>query len=528
MCCLKTKNSILLVRMKKILFPCLLLAAIAMHAQNVTITLSKEFALKDPGSTLNESMYKLGDFFYMMELDYKGMQLAYTAKLEKIKYAIIVHKYDSEMKEVAKYTVGNGKEFGPFPGHMVIYDNQLVVFYYQVQEGHIIKLLMTAIDPGALAEQTTKELYNITEKNTGFFGMINSINNNSLKIWPSPEQGKLLLCQSGNTPEIFSCVINNKFDVVQSRTSVVKVKYPDFKVNNAYIDDNGNNYFSYTYTLDKVNKRGILAQTAGNKEAYVDFTSGNALWEANVLSFHKSADNATLYVYANYYGDFLDEGLMVTTFNTPTLKFGKPDFYAYPQHVRERMKKMGFAEKQKGTITVRRVDFVCNDMEDGTLAFSGTPVFAVSGETSKGYTISKTYTGPIINFFVKNSNYNIGIVYRSIPEADPAGVIVMPFKNNLLLIYNDGPKNINIKDTSDYDDVSKPSGLVLAKALVSANGEVLSKQQISDNPVGSNYFFTTYRQRLGANRYLIPIGRERVNMVRYFTEIVQWATIDIQ
>ncbi|HVX52702.1 MAG TPA: hypothetical protein VHB48_21250 [Chitinophagaceae bacterium] len=513
--------------MKKILFPLLLMAAIAIHAQTVNITLSKEFTLKDAGNKLAGHPVKMGGFFYQLEIKYKGAQLAYTAKLEKIKYSVIIHKLDVDMKELAHYTIGNGKEFGPFPARMVMYNNTLLVFYYQVQDEHVIKLLMTVVDPDAMQEKSASEVCSLTEKNTGFFKMLNSLENNFLQIKHSSDHNKLLLCQAGNTQQIFTCLINQQYQIVQPRTSTINNRLTNFALNTSFLDDNDNRYISYTYKAGKINKRGVLMQASGGKEEYVDFKTGNALWDANTLSFHMGPDHLTVYIYANFYGDYFDEGLMLSTANISDFSFGQTRFFPYPQHIRQRLGTMGFGEKVKDSYTIRPIGYECYDMEDGSLAFSGTPIFYTSDMTSHG-TIVTTFGGPIINIFIMGNECKWGVIYRSIREEPASYFTAMPYHNKLLLLYNDGPKNINIRDTSDYKDIKKASDLVLAKAVVSNNGDILSKEQISSNHAGSNYYFTIFEQQVTQNEYIIPIGRVRFNLARYYTELVQYATIDIK
>jgi len=516
--------------MKKILFPMLLLATIALRAQTVNVELSKEFAFKEKGSSIYTSAVKVGDFFYDVDIDYKGMQFGYTAKLEKIKYGLTIHKYTSDMKDAGSVDIGSGKDFGPFPARMVVYNQALALVYYQAQDGNGIKLLMTVVDPVTLKEKVTKELYTINEKNVGIWSMGDVMSKNTLIIMPSLGDDKMLVCQSGNTDEMFTCVVNKNFEVERNTVTPINRKFTDMKLNNSFIDNTGNICLSYTYTLGKLNKRGIFVQTAAGKNAFVDYNDDKT-WGSNVLFFHQVAKTGQLLVYANYYGDYLDEGLMTTSFNLGNFTFGKASYFAYPDDMREKMTKAGFGNRNKSTYTVRRIDFICNELEDGTIAFSGTPVFTETNTASfpgRSEAVSITYAGPVVNFFVKNDQFNVNVIYRSLRELAPAYIIAAPYKNSVVLIYNDGPKNINIKDATDYEGVKNPADLVLAAAVISADGTLVSKKQVSGNITGSNFFFTSFNKQVGDNSYIIPIGRSRVNMMRYYTELVQWGTVTIQ
>lgn len=513
--------------MKKILIPLLLLASIALNAQTINLELSKEFTFKEKGSSIYTSVLKVGDFFYDVDVDYKGMQFAYTAKLEKVRYGITIHKYTTDMKEAGNYAIGSGKDYGPFPAKMIVYNQALVVVYYQVREGNGIQLLMTIIDPVTLKEKVTRELYNVSEKNVGLWSTYEVMNKNNLIITPSPNEDKLLICQSGNTNEMFTCVLNKSFEVEKSTITPLRGKLTDVKLNNSFIDNTGNIYLSYTYVVDKLNYRGIFAQNTAGKNAFVDY-KGDKTWGSNVLFFHQSVKTGQLLLYANYYGDYLDEGLLTTSFNLNDFKFGKANYFAYSDDIKQKMSKAGYGAKNKSLYSVRRIDFICNELEDGTVAFSGTPIFKVGDVSYSGKTTTVIYAGPIVNFFVKNDNYTVNVIYRDIRELEPAGVIAAAYKNSLVLIYNDGPKNITIKDSTDYSSEKDASDLVLAAAVMSSNGALVSKKQISGDVIGSNYFYTSFNKQVANNRFIIPIGRERVNLARYYTEFVQWGTVTIQ
>jgi len=499
--------------MKKILFPLLLLASFALHAQTVNITLSKDIITTEMRKRNFEiPPQHIGSFFYHCDM-ISNAQLAYTATLFKAKQSITLHKYDSTVKEVGKHTIGAGLEYGPFVGHLVAFNQALLLVYYQVQ-GDNIKLLMTIIDPETLAEKETKELYSIAAKNTRFFSVWGSAERNKLITTLSPDGNKLLVCQSGNTNEIFTCIINKNFGVEKTSVTTIEKTNGEFAINNGVIDDNGNIYCSYTHTVKKEKECGIFALAANGKKAFADFTDDKNAWKSDVIDFHTRAGDPTLYVYANYYGEYLNEGLLVSSFNIANLSFGKTNYYPYPDDMRKRLSKMDFGAKNKSVYTVWKVDYKCTDMEDGTIAFTGTPMrryYLNSG----GY---RVYMGPIINFFVRNDGYNVGAVYRSLEAGDDAGIIAIPYKSNLVLLYKDGLKNVLLKDTSDY--VSVVFGKVVsAKVVISGTGALLDKQPLDEKNNNLNYLCTTYYYKIAANKFMMPTSRDG-NLL--------WAAISIE
>lgn len=414
------------------------------------------------------------------------------------------------------------------------------------QDDGSIKLLLTTLDPETLAETGTKELYTIHEKNVSSFETDGVIARNQLSLVMSPNQKELLVTQSGNTSEIFTCIINSNNEVVKPKVTVVKNGFEDLTIQNGFVDNEENKCLSYTYTINKIYKRGVLVLNKKGAEAFMDFDTGSKMWESNKLSFHMSKDNSTLYVYANYYGDYMDEGVLLSTVNLQQLKYGPVQFFAYADDIKEKLYKMGFGVKAKDKYTVKRVDYACTELDNGTLALTGYPsvtsssmrmkptiintnTIPASGSNMTRYqTVDITMAGPIINVFLKDGQSKFGLLYRKQPDTETSGYIPIAYKDKLVCIYCDSKKNLEAGQDEKVKGKDRPSDMVLVKAVIAANGTVISREQIADTPFGSNYYYLDYNKQLTNISYLIPIGRLRLNMARYYTEIVQWANVEVK
>ncbi len=182
------------------------------QAQTATVTLSEKFKLKDP-----VSIKKVGASYYSMVVDYKNMQFAYSAKLDKVKLGVEIVKYDGNMQEAKRVILhGPDKTFGPFPPRMYIFGQNILVFYYQVKEDNKIQLSFSVIDPETLAETKTKDLYIVQQANPGFRKGMQAILHNTLALKESDDKKYLQLSQSGNTSEIFVCDIDDHTEVRNS------------------------------------------------------------------------------------------------------------------------------------------------------------------------------------------------------------------------------------------------------------------------------------------------------------------------
>jgi len=514
--------------MKKILLALLLLSTSALRAQTTQVSFSKKFSLKDPGLTDKDGgVFRLNDFYYSMEIDYKGMQLAYTAKLDKIKYGINLYKYDLDMKEVKKITLKDrNRDLGPFSPQVTLFGHKILLFYYKVQEDNSIKLLMSVMNPETLDEIASKDLYTISQKNVGLFKISGVLDRNTLLLGSSPDGSKLLVSQSGNTNEIFTAVIDENMALAKSQASIIH-DLKDVAFNDCCIDNAGNKYISYSYSPTKTFKRGVLVQNKEGKEAYLTFNSGSSPFEANTLAFKPSNDNSKMYIYANYYGDFLDEGLLLSTVNATQLSIGSSTLFPYPADIKEKLTGLGYGQKAKGAYTVSKIGYRCNELEDGTLAFAGYPAYTntTSGLGPNGnVTVSSSHAGPLIHIFLQSGNAHFNVLYRTQLDASAGGFISIPYKNKIACLYMDSRKNLSPEGTLRKKD--HPDDLVLAVTQIGGDGTVISTKEAAAQPEHLNFFINYYRQ-FANNHYIIPLGRNRVNMVRYYTELSQWAIVDM-
>jgi hypothetical protein len=522
--------------MKLICFILSFFAFSFLHAQTVKVTLSNKFSLRDHALTEKDGgTFKAGDFFYTVETDYKGMQFAYTAKLDKIKYGINVYKFDAEMKELNKIPLeGEGKLLGPFPPRAVLFNGKLLVFYYKAEENGSIQLLYSVVDPETMEVSAAKKLYTISERNVGLFKLEKAVLGNMLSLATSPDASKLLVAQSGNTNEVFTSTIDQGFEVGKPVVSRVKGDLEDFGIQHARIDNAGNKYFTYAYTEDKHSKSGVLLQNTSGKEAWLTVRTMPDGLEGGNFFLQPSKDNTKMYLYGVCGGEKSDEGVFLTTADAAGLKLGMPEVFRYPLDIREKLHKMDFADKSRGTYTIQSPDYICNELEDGTLTLSGYPTVLIrkmkmgSMGMDRGQMVPdyEYYAGPILNVFIKDGKSSFGVIYRNQEMSVASRIIAIPYKDKLVCIYNDSPKSIGSDDLRVIDKKYDPTDLVLAAAVIGNDGTVTNREKIADK-TGRSFYFTGYRWRLSDNSYLVPLGQVKANLMRYYTDLEQWATVEV-
>jgi hypothetical protein len=130
----------------------------------------------------------------------------------------------------------------------------------------------------------------------------------------------------------------------------------------------------------------------------------------------------------------------------------------------------------------------------------------------------------ILFCFAERPNDNFGLIYRNQLRTEASFFITLPYKDKFVCIYCDLRKNIH-PDESDKTD--RPREFVLTQATWSADGILLGKKEVAARPEGGLNYFLNDADPLSENTWRLPLGRNRVNMARYYTEIEQWATLAV-
>jgi hypothetical protein len=518
----------------RILFLCGLLVSALLHAQDVSVTYGTKFSLRDRGLTQKEgSTIRVGDYFYCIETDYKSRQLLYTVRLNAVKYDVNVYKFDSGMKQLNKFALDGQYSLGPFPPQVAFFGGNLLVFYYKLQDNGAIQLLFAAIDPETMKASPGKLLYAISEKNTGMFRIAESFDLNRLTLALSADSSKLLVAQSGNINEVCTAVIKKDLSFAKPVVSKVKGNLDGFRINSGCLDTAGNRYFTYDYIEDKQRKNGVLVQNIGGKEGWLAFRPMQDATEAGLLWVKPSRDNAKVYVYGIALGQEWEEGVLLATVDAAKLKLANPQVFPYPLQLREKLYKMDFANKKHGNLEVSNAFYLSSELEDGTLVLTGYPQriathshMSMTGMNGGTTTTSEVYAGPIINIFIRNGKSSFGVIYRDQTMTNASMMIPIPYHDKLVCIYNDNEKSIGSDDLRINGKGYEMKDLVLAVAVIGNDGTIISRKKLATKQ-GNLTFFTDDRQRLSSASYLVPLGRDRVNMIRYFTEYEQWATIKV-
>jgi hypothetical protein len=94
-------------------------------------------------------------------------------------------------------------------------------------------------------------------------------------------------------------------------------------------------------------------------------------------------------------------------------------------------------------------------------------------------------------------------------------------------IYNDGEVNIGSDDSRVNGKKYGARGLVLAVAVLSSDGTIVSRKKLADKQ-GHLTCFTADQQSLPGGGYLIPLGQDKLSLIRNLAEYEQWGTVSVR
>lgn len=513
-----------------------LIISSALPAQDFNYSVTPSFKIKDD---FDATFLKIGDSYFMYEVDYGPMQLAYTAKLAKVRYGITIHRYDASMKELQKVSLDGGeKNLGPFVPYFFAFNGALNVLYYRYMENDVIKLYIAQLDADNLSVTKTTELFTFDQKNVGIFRMANALNSNDISATISPDR-KTVLVVHKNTQMIHSFTVDESLDILKS-TEIPTPQVKSFSITSIFLDNSGTKYFAYDYVEDKENHRGFIVDNNSAKPKPYTYEMNAGEVAANSLSFAASKDGKTVYLYGNYYSDRLNEGIFLSTYNPANNKFGEPSLFAYPEDLKQRLLNLDFADKKKGSTTVRKTSYNFNMLDNGTIVLAGVPSYTETSQTvrtSSSGRMSTTsrilyHAGPVMAVFISPSHKaSFTMIPRNLSESaavSPHESLYIPEKDSFIVLYTDKEKNVSTDINEKPSTCSDGHDLALIEATFDCNGKLLSRKKIADKPGDKNYFLMKDAVPLSKTSFLIPVGHLRVNLVKIFTQFEQLATVTMQ
>jgi hypothetical protein len=505
--------------MKKIICFLAVLYVTATDAQNVSVALSDKFKLPEGGQAV-----KAGKFFYFMDVDNAGAQFAPVAKLSKTSHAIRLYKYDSGMKEIGDVKLESGKKaFGPFASHILNFQNRVLLFYFKYNED-TVKLFMSEVD-SLLDLVNTKMIFAISQKDELLMLQYNPGLLSLFRV-QSPDETKLLLAFA-NERDIYSCILDKGLNITSPKMLAAPGK--KFSLEDIIVDNNGNKYFAYEVQRDKTLSKEIMMENHQGRDLSQPFDMGSQIYKAKHLNFGGSRDNSKVYVYADYHGSDMMEGIMISSVDGENQKINDPVLFPYTNELIEKLRALSFTSKSKGHYTVAETQFNLVENEAGAIALFGQPDFTTTKPPDmfdrRRISYSTFHTGPIIGAFIKGGQAEFVVIPRNDITPLRAQSTIITHKNSFICVYSDLEKNIEEEKGNKENHHGR---MVFVANLYNSDGTLLSQKRLGPFPRESfNYHFPSMQKLAGGN-YLVSVSETTAGMTRYRNHLIHWLNLSVE
>jgi hypothetical protein len=507
-----------------------LCSVISLQAQQLKVDFSS------PGKDIKDdvtSFHRYGQYIYSNKTIWGKMQFAFSATLKKVKYGVEVSKYDENLKVIKTLSLDNNeKDFGPFIPLVHYGENAIYVLYWKFTDDDKIKLYATKLNPDDLSITATKELMHYDQKNQGLFAGLTTVEETKT-LYTVSKDGKNVWVVHTSPKLILGCVIDGDLNVVQNPEST-PVKLEKLLVTGAYIGNDGNKVLAYRYdnpTNPEYFIRGLFFEPANKKGTFKTITFPNGYSPGNLV-LQGSKNGMKLYLGGEYFGkDYFygGQGVLLGEIDFASQSISTPKFFPYTDQIKQRVLDLDFASKKKGEIvfTDHHLNYKINEMDNGTIVLSAdhkTGVFVGAGN------VEFYYNGPIMHAFIKRDG---NVVMNLIPKKQVAGSATEFFNHiyqeKLICIYGDHIKFLE-KEIPDKKIglVRMPGGIVPVAVIYDSNGNLVSKKMLitEAKTIPGNVMIGDW-SKVEDNRFLMPIGKTKVNMVKYYSSVSQMCYVEV-
>ncbi len=442
-------------------------------------------------------------------------QLGYTVRLDGMKHALIIHKIGANDKEIAINKLDGGERvFGPVKTEPYEFAGKLLLFYYRYLDKDSMKLYVSEVDKSTLQLINTTQLCSDKQENVGLFKIEKALSK-EITLQTSKDESKLLVVASGTDGQVFSCVFERDLQLIRKKVSKLKLS-DDSGIFQAMVDNNGNNVIALgknRYSFETFNSsivQKFLVLKSDNTEHVTDIEAWGSESEFRNARFQISNDLTKVYVFGDYSGEVANAGIWLSEIQAGKLNVSKPKTFPYPEDFKKRVYAIGFGDKKKGNYGIWDADLQLTEFENGDLTISGSPLhqnFTSSVDNNGKLNSSSTFlVGPVMMAFLKGNGSIFTMVPRSQHNCGGSKSLFVPYKDKLVVIYNDYAKYINNNLADDVSPVrvNMVKELSLACAVINKDGIIVSRKMLAEGIARMNFYNTGYCEFLDDKKILVP------------------------
>jgi hypothetical protein len=505
--------------MKPLLLIVMVILTIKTPAQVITSSVEDQsrYLLHTVKWTTREKQgFRDGNAIIQIEKTGTKLQTAYTVRFDGTKHALLIHKIDGTDREIATNKLEGGERvFGPVTSKPIEMGGKILLFYFKYLDKDSMKLFVSEVDKNTLQLTNTRYLYSYQQNNVGIFKLAKALGK-EITLQLSDDHSKLLVVYPGNDEEIFSCVLDSNLQLIRQKKSRL-AGTEDLIVSEAFLDNNGNSIVAFSKevfsseTFNNSIARKIWLQKTNNAEKLIDAETWANQLELHNVHFKAAKGGEKLYMFGDYAGTVANAGIWVSEIQTEKNTVSRPKLFAYAEDFKKRIYDIGFGERKKGNYGILDADLELTEFENGDLAVCGSPLLRNDGTWNdvdgkrKGYI--SFFAGPVMIAFLKAKAEPVfTLIPRYQNYCGGSKSLFVPYRDKLVIIYNDYAKYINNELTDKVDPirVNMVRELSLAGAVVNKSGVIESRKMLVEGIARMNFFDISSCQALSGKKWLIP------------------------
>lgn len=497
----------------------------SLHSQELKLELSTPGKIKDASS----HFHRYGKYIYSDKTNWAAKQFALTATLKKVHYGLDVIQYDDQLNEQKKLSLDNDKDLGPFMPIVHYGENAIYAMYFKFVDDKV-KMYVSKINPDDLSVVATKEVMDYDQRNQGFWNLVNTVYDAESFYTVSPD-GKNAWIVHASPTLLLTTVIDADLNIVQKAESV-PVKLKRLKITGAEMNNAGDKVLAFYFddaAMHEFFRRGLFVQPANSAGSFKNVELPESKFPGN-LQLAQSRDGQKLYIGGEYFGEdysYGGQGVMLGEVNLKNGSIGNLKFHPYTNELRQRVYDLDFASKRKGQIifTDHHLNYKIVEMEDKTIVLSSD-----MQDTQVGTHVSYTYFGPIVHVFLKpDGNATMTLIPKKQSGTSYTSFFNYLYKDKLICIYADIPKyQEKVFADKDISTIRSLSDIVPVANIYASDGKLVSRKMLINNKdqMKGNVLIGNV-SKIGDNRFLMPIGESKVNLIKYYLNIDQICYLEI-
>ncbi|MEO5594951.1 MAG: hypothetical protein ABIR15_14740 [Chitinophagaceae bacterium] len=539
------------------IFSVISIKALSQHSQ---LTVSEDFKIVEKeyqDETIAHSVYHNNCFFSATNSGIgSNYKWAFT-KLYDLKYAVTISKFDKNMNKVKDFVLENGeKAFGPLLPQLLLVNNKLCLVFFQSDNKSSFNLYLAPIEETNVTMGEKIKICTIQQENVGIFKLESIVNAGIVYFSNSADNSKTLIACNASPGNILTFVIDNNLNILKQ--TAIHTNNAGFEISSAVLTND--NLECMVLASDKDTK--IVCNTADGKKSEMKLNPSGNLVPYNTRA-NLSNDGKSICIYST--SAMMDRedkscnGFLVSQLDCSNLKLSKSQAYEFSPEFLETVYNKGAGFKHKKEFFIHNFIPRLIELDNGSLAIIGSPQFISSSTSQSGpnmnnqtHMVSTTTaeTGSVFAFFPnkngktfeyafvpRNLTFSIGqssgsgaikIVSSPSFSTSYAGFTAAKSGDGIVILYNDGKKNMEKAENDKIAETTSPKDIVLAEALINKDKK-LEYRKLIDNSTSSRYtYYLGNTIPTSISSIIFPIGKQGVGFNARKTYYTNWCFVDLK